>query len=310
MMDEARRHFAGGTGGWLRRLVGRGGASAIPTNDGKVLPVWGAIVIANTVLFSRGRIDAPAGAVYSRDPHFDAAPEDLLAVAERMVQLRGMTADERARLSPSVRATAETLADESGTVKNLRVAADLTKGREVYYELLQVARGRLPDGYLADGILPVLTPPRAGAPLEVLPRAAWPRGLVRHWRQRSATAPPSVLRNENVDDVLPASDDEYAARPITLTRRTAEVVRRIAREQDIAEFHLLVDVETDGGGFVYKFDIQEGGRPDSKRMLSNQSQGVVVATPRTVGGLLLGLEIDYRDEGQQSGFVFNNPNEN
>ena len=51
--------------------------------------VWGCIVQANQLLFSKGSDDSPAAIIYSTDPYFDAHPEDLVEIADELFMVRG-----------------------------------------------------------------------------------------------------------------------------------------------------------------------------------------------------------------------------
>jgi hypothetical protein len=69
--------------------------------------VWGAVAQANTGLFVRGPRDLPANTVYSLDPHFDAAPEALRAIAHGVFEVKETTPPD-----PEVARMAALIADE------------------------------------------------------------------------------------------------------------------------------------------------------------------------------------------------------
>ena len=268
-----------------------------------VAPVWGYVVIANTMLFARGKFRANAGVIYSPDPHFDDAVFDLKSVAIAMFTAREQLA--AGDLSPEVRRTAEVFADESGSPKGHRIAPELTEGREVYYELLRVERDCLPDAYLADQMLPILPPASVGEAAEVLPLKHWPRPLVRRWHDLAVTAAPETMPNVGGVDIAPVDHEKYASDPITLTPAAAASVRQYASDTNLDPFYVRVGAVPDGGGFLYELDLHEGDPPPDE-CVSQASEGLQVATPASTAALLLGTVVDWHEGG--GGFVFHNPN--
>jgi hypothetical protein len=152
--------------------------------DGQV--VWGALVQANSLLFSRGRGDCPAAAVYSPDPFFDAEPGVLHRIGHWLFELKGT-----APADPTLRKLADDITDERKRSMKVQVPESLTNDREVYYTCIMVQRRHLPQGYLADGLFPLIVNPAATQATMILPARYWSRELIDRWRSERREPTPS-----------------------------------------------------------------------------------------------------------------------
>jgi hypothetical protein len=139
--------------------------------------VWGALIQANSMLFSRGPNDCPAAAVYSLDSFFDGEPEALREIARSLFALKGT-----APADPTLRKLADDITDERERSMKLAVPASLTQGREVFYTCIMVFRRHLPGRYLASGLFPLIAHPPATEATMILPSRYWGVDMVSFWR--------------------------------------------------------------------------------------------------------------------------------
>jgi hypothetical protein len=82
---------------------------------------------------------------------------------------------------------ADVLGDEVTRVMRRAVPRRLTEGREVIFTSIMVRRKDLPDGFLADGMFPVLVLPKATEAALIVPWEWWSPALVAVWRAGLAT---------------------------------------------------------------------------------------------------------------------------
>ena len=131
--------------------------------------VWGSIVQANSALFEpRGGSESlPAAILYSLDPRFDAAPQQLTDYAHNMFDLKGQS------VSPEMQDFADKLANEMVADIKLPVPVGFTGGLQCYYATLLIVRKHLPLRHLAQGIFPLLVAPQETDAVMILPQAYW-----------------------------------------------------------------------------------------------------------------------------------------
>ena len=134
--------------------------------------VWGALVQANTQLFSPGDSDCPAMVLYSLDPYFDEHPGELRAMAVRLFETKDEPKD---RLS-------HVIADEYEDVYQRPLAPWIAGEREVWASSIMVIRPHLPEGVLRGRVFPLLAAPsKTRVPL-IVPSHFWSPELLATWR--------------------------------------------------------------------------------------------------------------------------------
>jgi hypothetical protein len=162
---------------WIRR---RDDELAVIFDDQRFLykhgeVVWGAYVQANQLLFRRGLANCPATFVYSRHPDIDDDPDRLVAIAQRLFQLKG----ERWKDDAEQR-YGDMLADEWERAMRWRAPRTLTENLPVTSTSLFVCRRHLPERVLAMRYMPLLTHADTPATL-VVPHWFWPKPFTDRW---------------------------------------------------------------------------------------------------------------------------------
>jgi hypothetical protein len=139
--------------------------------------VWGALVQANSLLFSRGYFDHPAMVVYSPDPFFDDVPGELQDIAHRLFELKNTSPK-----NPTHRRHAEMITDERERGMGWRVPKSCTGGRDVWSTSVMVFRMHIPGLVLRSGWFPLLTHPETTAVM-IVPKKFWQPELVTIWKE-------------------------------------------------------------------------------------------------------------------------------
>lgn len=160
---------------WLRgdKLEYLFDSTADLLRDGRV--VWAALIQANNILFAPGgtRGGAPGEVLY--DPQGRTPPEDLAAVAQTVFSLKGRRMDD-----PALAYFSDYLADEMIRVFGIDVPATIVpyplKASTTYFD-----RRHLPDGRLAQRVLPVVISDSRPGAVMVLPLPLWPQHLREAW---------------------------------------------------------------------------------------------------------------------------------
>src|SRR5258706_10019679 len=116
--------------------------------------VWGCIAQSNAGLFGIGTTNLPANTIFSNDPFYDLNPGALEAVAMAIYSLKDSVPED-----PQLRQIAATITDERNYALNLPVPKVLTLGRDVLFTTTVIRRKRLPSGYLAARLLPLVICP-------------------------------------------------------------------------------------------------------------------------------------------------------
>jgi hypothetical protein len=138
--------------------------------------VWSAFVQANSLLFEPGSEDCPAAAVYSLDPRFDNEPGGLGRIAHALFALKGSVPSD-----PALQELVHDITDEMERTYNLRVPDSLTDGREVFLTCIMVHRRHLPEGYLKQGLVPLVVNPAVTGATMILPSRYWGPELRYFW---------------------------------------------------------------------------------------------------------------------------------
>jgi hypothetical protein len=138
--------------------------------------LWGHVVEANDLLRLPGGDDHPATVVWSLDPWFDRAVDDLWRIADALgdPDLRRRSDGETARF-------ARRLTEHVGRVMQWSVPASLTSGRQVFLTSILVHRQHLPDGRLGSPLVPLLVAPGRSQAAMILPVAEWSPDLLDLW---------------------------------------------------------------------------------------------------------------------------------
>ena len=134
--------------------------------EGKV--ALGALVQANTLLFSKGKDDLPANYIYSTDDFFTTHPEELLALADALYDIKGDIG-----FRPSLQRLANLLEDEYERIFAYKLPRDVTGNRDVYFTSIFVDRRHLPEKKLTDNLLPMLVLDGAQPDAVILPYWYW-----------------------------------------------------------------------------------------------------------------------------------------
>jgi hypothetical protein len=203
MLADCRDRFKGGRGDILRAESRKPPAGAVeeqvPTplrphyqlllDRGQV--VWAAVAQVNQGMLARGTDDLPGVTVYSTELHFDEHPQDLADIARAAYLLKNTEPDD-----PELRAVAERMTDEYDFTVRRPLPPRLTDQRLVYIAATLFHRSRLPGGFLAARLLPMVIGPEFTEANMVLPLLCWPNNLRATW---------------------PSLDAQVAALPVTST---------------------------------------------------------------------------------------------
>ncbi len=139
--------------------------------------VWGHLIQANRLLFEPGPLDHPCAALYSFDPYFDDRPELLEELGHGLYALKGQQVADA-----GLQRIADYLQDELERVISTRVPAIATGGRECVHSSMMVHRAHLPNGFLANGLFPVVAHPSATPTAMILPSQFWGEEMRRLWK--------------------------------------------------------------------------------------------------------------------------------
>ena len=135
--------------------------------DGKI--IFGALTIANTLLFEPGRDNCPGKMIYSFDKRYLVKPRALADLASGLFDQRG-----RKDLNEkTLQALADLLADDYGRTLYAPLPTLYCEGANVALSSILFERRHLRDGVLAEGVFPVLASPWAKG-IMVLPARFWP----------------------------------------------------------------------------------------------------------------------------------------
>jgi iron-sulfur cluster assembly protein len=97
--------------------------------------------------------------------------------------------------------------------------------------------------------------------------------------------------------------------PITLTESAAKEIKKIVQEQGLPGEQTKLRVGLKGGGcsgFSYTLDLVE--EPAAEADQEMEAHGVKILCSDRAYQYLDGVEIDFKEDVMQAGFVFKNPN--
>jgi len=154
-------------------------------SEGRI--VWAALVMANNLMFRPGNEDCPGLLVYSLDPHFDARPQELRALAARIFELKQATPED-----PALRNLAERIAGESDLSLGWAVPDALTD-KDVRGAAFLALRKHIPQGVLGGALFPILVHPGTHAVMMV-PCQAWPHAISLAWQAAGGEPCLDVIR--------------------------------------------------------------------------------------------------------------------
>lgn len=137
--------------------------------------VWGALVQANSLLFSPGGDDHPASVLYSTHAWYEVHPEELVELAGSLYDVKATDQDD-----PQLREFSRVLEDELDRAPGLQVPHSLTAGRDVYHTSVMVIRKHLPGRILRGPCFPLLVDPQRHL-VQIVPSRFWPDALVEEW---------------------------------------------------------------------------------------------------------------------------------
>lgn len=94
--------------------------------------------------------------------------------------------------------------------------------------------------------------------------------------------------------------------PVSFTQQAAEEIKRILTEKNISDTHgLRIGVKGGGcSGFSYIMGFDTAKEHDEIFEIAN----IKLIVQKSHGIYLAGMEIDYLDDLNNRGFIFNNPN--
>ena len=189
-LDRARK----GGGSWFRGGDGSLNhgtfhAQLAPYHDrvfyeGKV--TWGALVMAQPVLFSRGGPDSTGTCVYSFDRQFIVDPTALVRIGGLVGALKKTMPKDPILIAFA----AEVRNDEAREIDRM-VPPSLTQGRNVRYETVYLQRNRMPTGYLAHTLFPIIISQSQPTQPMLLPLDFWAPELIEQWHELAQRNPPA-----------------------------------------------------------------------------------------------------------------------
>jgi hypothetical protein len=147
-----------------------------------------ALVMANTHLFHRAWVGAPAVVVHGSDPAFEEDPDELLEIAQALDDLRSGPAP----ADPELATLHARLVDEYDRTTWTPVPASIAGRVPCHVSTLFLHRGAMPDGWVADSMFPILALREQTPALALLPSRYWPEELVRAWRSQEPAASSDV----------------------------------------------------------------------------------------------------------------------
>lgn len=137
--------------------------------------IWGSLIQANTLMFEAGDEDSPGALVYSLEGEHLEDIGSLVEIAEALMALKG---EDLFKVSAELRSFAEMITDERSVILHERLPDSLTGGKELYYSILTFPRKHLADGFLRNGIFPILVAPEHTKACTVLPSRFWPEDFI------------------------------------------------------------------------------------------------------------------------------------
>lgn len=138
--------------------------------------VWGALIQANKLLFSPGRDDCPALLVYSSDTYFDARPQELRLIGQKIFSLKDTSPSD-----PELKNVAQLVSDEMGRSMGFKLPR-VFSNRDIRAATFMVFRKHIPNGVLSAGLFPLLIHPSTEAVM-IGPSEFWPIEMIIMWKE-------------------------------------------------------------------------------------------------------------------------------
>jgi len=139
--------------------------------------VWGQVVQANSLLFSKGKESCPGALVYSLQNTAELTTEYLEELAHQLFSLKGSVPTD-----PKLAPIAHFLTDEMERGYGLKVPSSLSPSIECYVTTTFFVRRHLPKGILHKSLLPIVVDPQDPRWAMPLPERYWSRKLKAQWR--------------------------------------------------------------------------------------------------------------------------------
>lgn len=333
IIDEARTRFAGYITGknWLGRPkrdlatalradgVDKDAARELAAIESDYEIGWAALFVANSELYLPKENASGAAVIVGRDPYFDARPDHLLRIANRLLKLRQMDLPEN--LDVATRNTATMVRADDGRPFSRRLPYKLTDGRAVWFTTTQIMRMSLPGKVIKSRLLPLAFKPDCIELNLVLPARCWPAGIRQSVDQligNAANRPPieslPVSKQQLIDDetdarqnpfrVITADDVLLGASKgvVTLTPRCAAVIKKLAKQNRMGRNWWLRI-----GGTVNAREMDITAQCDEEKDKCIVSEGVKILIPATKVRQYRGIVLDYANTAGRDGFVFTEP---
>jgi hypothetical protein len=139
--------------------------------------VWGALIQANTLLFSAGQDDCPALLVYSSDTYFDSRPQELRLLGHKIFALKDTNPSD-----PELKSVAQLVSDEMGRSMGYKLPP-VFSNKDIRSATFMVFRKHIPNGVLSAGLFPLLIHPSTEAVM-IAPFEFWPIEMIILWKER------------------------------------------------------------------------------------------------------------------------------
>ena len=152
--------------------------------EGKV--TWGALVMAQPVLFARGNQDSTGTIVYSFDKQFILDPTALVRIGGLVGALKKTMPKD-----PTLIAFAAEVRNDEAREIDRMVPPSLTQGRNVRYETIYLQRSRMPTAYLAHTLFPIIIAQSQPTQPMLLPLDFWAPELIEQWHELAQRNPPA-----------------------------------------------------------------------------------------------------------------------
>ena len=141
-------------------------------NEGHIY--YGALVMANTLLYEEGKDVNPGFILYSTDPHYSANPYDLIDLSWQLNNYVGTDV-----VPDELKEILYLMETETERVSKIKLPCSITGNKDVYFTDLLFQRDHLPGGVLRGKLFPVLANPDIFRSVTVLPKYYWSDNMVK-----------------------------------------------------------------------------------------------------------------------------------
>lgn len=279
----------------------------ILANQGRV--VWGCVAQVNRGMFAPGPHDLPGVTVYSADPHYDANPQDLLAVGRACFRFKNTEP-----VDAEFKDVAARLTDEFDQTLRMALPKRLTDARAVFLAGTMFHRARLPDGVLRGSLVPLVIAPDATEANMILQLPYWSKTLRDSWdtlqnKLQSLEVASTARQVAEAGEKRPAKrrpvDLGADAAPISLTPAMANLYASIVkRHHPGTRPFLVIGLHEDGTKYAEFADDY-----DRSLQCAFKSNGVPVAIRKDQRERLRGTIVDYQETTLAKGVVIRLPGE-